>query len=428
MRLRDIVAIAALLSLAAPSMGAEAATRATSTGEWPQLGGNARHTGAAEESIFTTSDIASLEIRWSRNPGGSSFPLAMLPALADGKVWVTTTLTEPKLRDVLFVLDGTTGHTLWRGTGLPNGEAGQPVVAGDRVFASEVDTANGYAHLAMFPAGGCESSRCRPAWTGTWYEGYDELSSISGNAQITVAGGRIYIVGHYHLEVFDAHGCGARACEPLWTAPLTQGSGAAAVAGGRVFVDPGYGAGIAVFDADGCAAATCSPLWTGESGAGTPMVSHGTVYTAQSATLAAYPVEGCPISPCDPAWTAPTDVNGAWTAMSNSRVFLSNDRLSVYPAFGCPSPPCSTLWRSDYMGGTGVSVTNDLVLVDVADVASFNQTMAAFDAAGCGAPICDPVATITVPVSGYGGQPQPVIGENVIVLGGYGVTALGLRG
>jgi hypothetical protein len=61
------------------------------------------------------------------------------------------------------------------------------------------------------------------------------------------------------LLVFDARGCGAPTCAPLWSASIGTTTAAPIVAGGVVYVAAAGGV-VQAYDVDGCGAATCSPL------------------------------------------------------------------------------------------------------------------------------------------------------------------------
>jgi outer membrane protein assembly factor BamB len=103
------------------------------------------------------------------------------------------------------------------------------------------------------------------AWRGTW-------TIDAPKRTPALANGRLYAGTDFGLAVYDAAGCGAPACAPLWeTGPLPSGEGSpgqalqqAAVAGDVVFVPvmaDGLQARLVAFDADGCGAPRCEPIW-----------------------------------------------------------------------------------------------------------------------------------------------------------------------
>jgi outer membrane protein assembly factor BamB len=105
-----------------------------------------------------------------------------------------------------------------------------------------------------------------------------------------LADGRLYVpTDDGELVVYDAAGCGAAVCQPLWTASAGAApsgiGGQPAVAGGVVYTGSDDGT-VAAYDAAGCGAATCEPLWTDDAGSaitGSPVVSDGRLYVVSSA-------------------------------------------------------------------------------------------------------------------------------------------------
>ena len=267
------------------------------------------------------------------------------------------------------------------------------------------------------------SLRCKPIWTASWYQGVSEGEFLVGDGQATVARGHVYVNSITRLLVFDADGCGAATCEPVWTAPHDYGYGAATVAGDRVYAQDAS-QDVAAYPADGCGEPTCLPLWSARIGYANPIATSATVLIQSSQRLAVYPVAGCASSPCEPSWTVGTGVNGiGGMAVDGRQVYIANRRLIVTAAEGCGVSVCQVSWIGDDIYATGVSVTNDVALV------SASESMAAFDTAGCGQPVCQPIMTWP-----YGGSQvlyariiQPVIGEDIVLLGGSELTAFRLR-
>lgn len=226
------------------------------------------------------------------------------------------------------------------------------------------------------------------------------------------------------LLVFDADGCGAVTCEPLWTAPHDFGYGVATVAGDRVYAQDAF-QNVAAYPADGCGEPTCPPLWSGRIGYANPIAASGKVFIQSSQRLAVYAAAGCASSPCEPSWTVGTGINGiGGMAVDERQVYIANHRLIVTGADGCGVSVCPTSWIGESDGtATGVSVTNDVALV------SSIESMAAFDTDGCGQPVCPPI--MTWPFGGaqviYARVIQPVIGEDIVLLGGSELRAFRLR-
>jgi hypothetical protein len=96
----------------------------------------------------------------------------------------------------------------------------------------------------------------------------------------TVGDGLVYVAATDRIHAFDADGCGAATCSPLWSAPVAGGpiTKQPALAGGVLYVGTESGSVLA-FDADGCGAATCSPVWEASTGSslitGGPIVANG---------------------------------------------------------------------------------------------------------------------------------------------------------
>jgi outer membrane protein assembly factor BamB len=409
-----LAVVAILIVPAAEPAGAAATT------SWRQFGGNPAHTGVTRgPTVFTSDTIDDLTLAWTRDPGYGE----VSPAYARGRVFVAVTRLQ---RTALLVLDAHTGRTRWRGVGLPSGTPGQPVIAGGYVYVTEVDrTGTDDAHLAVYPTRGCGDVRCKPIWTASWYQGSEEGGEfVVGDGQPTVARRRVYVNSIRRLLVFDAAGCGAATCEPLWTAPHDFAYGVATVAGDRVYAHDAS-QNMAAYPADGCGEPTCPPLWSGRIGYANPIVTLGNVFIQSSQSLAVYPEAGCSSSPCEPSWTVPTGVNGiGGMAVDARQVYIANHRLIVAAADGCGASVCPVSWTGEGDGSaTGVSVTNDVALV------SSSESMAAFDTAGCGAAVCEPI--MTWPFGGahvfYARVIQPVVGEDIVLLGGTRLSALQLR-
>jgi outer membrane protein assembly factor BamB len=136
----------------------------------------------------------------------------------------------------------------------------------------------------------------------------------------TVAGGTLYATSDDgKLYAFDAEGCGASVCDPLWSADLGDHlvASGTAVANGVVFVtteDTVTGA-LRAFAADGCGQPVCAPLWT-STGWGPypspPSVAGGVVYFgSEDGTLLAFDANGCGAASCAPVWQTTLDAGVA---------------------------------------------------------------------------------------------------------------------
>jgi PQQ-like domain len=183
-------------------------------------------------------------------------------------------------------------------------------ILGDIVDTSSPAIANGVVYVGSFDgnlyafnANGCGASSCNPLWVGTMDNQFATVSSPA------VVGGFVYIGSADHkLFVFPAGGCGHNTCAPLWTG-ITGGAidSGPLVANGKVYVGS-EDHRLYVFNGIGCGHATCPPLWTVNTGGGvnsSPAIANGVVYFgSQDGKLYAVSASGCGSLSCRPLWTA----------------------------------------------------------------------------------------------------------------------------
>jgi outer membrane protein assembly factor BamB len=190
---------------------------------------------------------------------------------------------------------------LW--TGNTGGEIdSSPAVANGLVYVGSQD-----GKLYAFSAAGCHVVFCKPVWTA------QAGASIFGSSP-AVSNGQVYIASFSEpnwndskLYVFNASGCGAPTCQPLWSAPAGDFvMSSPAVANGRVYIGSGDDL-MYVFDANGCHAPTCNFLWRGEAiGAqaaliSSPAVANGVVYVGENnGMVEVFDANGCGDSICLP--------------------------------------------------------------------------------------------------------------------------------
>src|SRR5262249_10504211 len=119
-----------------------------------------------------------------------------------------------------------------------------------------------------------------------------------------------YIGSQHALSVFDARGCGAPTCAPLWQAVDENQffGGSPAIAYGRVYI--GLETGLAAYDANGCGAPPCSPLCLlcgigfQAAGESSPTVANGVVFAGRNTgELLAWSAEPCGDFVCDNIWS-----------------------------------------------------------------------------------------------------------------------------
>ena len=230
------------------------------------------------------------------------------------------------------------------------------------------------------------------------------------------------------LNVFDATGCGADVCRPLWrglggSEPF--GASSPAVSGGVVYVGSTDGS-LYAFDAAGCGHKLCRPLWTGSVGdqiQSSPAVAGGVVYVASfGGTVAAFDAAGCGAASCQPLWTA--DLGGrvhfASPAVSGGRLFIGNgNHLNVLDAGGCGADVCQPLWRGKApRTGNTPAVAGGFVYIDAQPTLPqrrFNEVVEAFDVTGCGQAVCRPL-WIGINFNA-GGETSPVVANGVVYVG-----------
>jgi outer membrane protein assembly factor BamB len=375
-----LVALALIFLTVAFAPAAQASSTPEAAARWPQFQGNAAHTGLNRvEATLNTGNVSGLTLSWvGEVPGtvdGSS------PMVADGSVYISSA-----------------------GEGLAGG-----------------------AGLYVFPQGGCGAPTCDPSWHGA--TGPNDMSApavVGGLAYVTSQAS--FTSNNGRLNVFDAHGCGADVCQPLW-----QGQGGTesflvsspAVIGGVVYVGSVDGR-LYAFDAAGCGKKRCAPLWTADVGGdlidSSPAVAGGVVYVASfDGRLAAFDAGGCGAATCGPLWTA--DLGGtvdvASPAVAGGRVFIGNGSfLNVFDAAGCGVAVCEPLWRgaATFTGNTP-AVSGNTVYIDAQPTRKgrANSALEAFDVRGCGQAVCKPLWTGVN--FNAGGESSPVVANGVVYLG-----------
>jgi outer membrane protein assembly factor BamB len=226
----------------------------------------------------------------------------------------------------LYAFDAATGGQLW--WGQVNDQVQDPLNFGTAVTASVVLVSGSYGVYA-FPRT-C-SAPCLPRWVfRTRYSPMTAPAVVGHTAYVTSGPGVLHAID------LDTH-------SELWRATVADGSHGIAVGGGKVFVAPETGF-LEAFDAHGCGAATCGPVWTSmhlDVTPFSPAVANGVVYLGAyvggytAGALVAFPIE-C-VSPCAPIFETrfPGGVETAPT-IANGRLYLTTEAESVY-VFELPS-------------------------------------------------------------------------------------------
>jgi aryl-alcohol dehydrogenase-like predicted oxidoreductase/outer membrane protein assembly factor BamB len=266
------------------------------------------------------------------------------------------------------------------------------------------------------------------------------LGAADVDSSVAVTDGVAY-VGTYDgkLFAFAVDGCGAKLCEPLWVgrvgdsgAPVTSSP---AVGGGSVFVASNDGRLYAFpAGATGCGHPTCNPTWWvrvgGPAFTVSPTVAGDTVFIvgALAHQLLALPAAGCGQAVCEPVWRGDLGLgpSGATTpAVANGMVYVATQgspsprAVGVVTAFdvtGCGRDVCQPTWTGiNFASGfeSSPAVSGDVVFVAKGPASGFpvDAALYAYDARGCGAKRCAPVAFVQV------GEEQFYLGSSVAVAG-----------
>jgi hypothetical protein len=412
------------------------------TASWPQFGHDPQHTGFnPDEAVITRSTVGNLNLDYvtfgPQDPtfGGIS---QSSPAVVGRVAYIGVD------SGFLLALPATgcgsdTCTPLWTAR-LSNGVFTTPAVAGGLVFiASAGSVENGLGTLYAFPAAGCGRPTCRPVWT----------APVPGASSPTVANGILYIVaGDGRLLAFTAAGCGQATCAPLWTGPMkTSSRGAPAVGNGLVYATSSDR--LIAFRAAGCGQPVCGAVWasisvdpTGDGASliqdAGPTVSGDKVYfpsvnfsdpDGKDGTVWAYPAAGCPATTplnCTPLWVAhPADfdsINATLTVANGVLYGSAVGFLFAFDANGCGDPVCGFLWFGVLPGtiaGTGASPS---VAGGVVYYTQNNGQIGGFDARGCGEILCTPLwSTLTQPFEAF--MTTPVIVNGRLYVAGPAVGA-----
>lgn len=218
----------------------------------------------------------------------------------------------------LTVQDAATRAVQWRASsGVDQGDL--PYVVGDKIVVGGT---------TAYASAGCGASTCAPVWSASVPDGIQlfgastvgvfggtgarrlvaldlddgsqswQASLPSFAEAIAVAGNRVYVTtfpdrdGVSWLQVFNAEGCFAATCTPLWTAPLGANAGQPVVAGGAVYVPtataPAVFDQVQIFKADGCRSSTCIPFHSLATPVSELVVAGGRVFGVSQGGLRAF--------------------------------------------------------------------------------------------------------------------------------------------
>jgi hypothetical protein len=409
---------------------------------WPQFGHDTRLSGAnPDEKIITRKTVGGLDLEYvgfgpqDTRFGGIS---QSSPAVVGNVAYVGTDGGQ------LLALPATgCGSTqcapLWQAQ-LSNGAFTTPAVANGLVFISSAGSVdNGIGRLYAFKAAGCGRSACAPVWTA---------AVPNTGSSPTVADGVLYIVsGDGRLLAFAAAGCGHATCAPLWSGNLKSSANAApAVANGLVYATSSDR--LVAFRAAGCGQSTCPPVWAGipvagsDTGAGLiqgvgPTVNGDKVYFAsvdfsspdgKTSTIYAYSSSACAGTrnlDCTPLWVAhPSDFDSIQANLTVADGVLYGSAVGnifAFDANGCGRPVCSWLWFGGLGTSSGTSASPS-VAGGVVYYTQNNGQIGGFDARGCGDISCSPLWS-TVTQSSEAPMTTPVIVNGRLYVAGPAVGA-----
>ena len=148
-----------------------------------------------------------------------------------------------------------------------------------------------WASLLAFDADGCGATSCAPLWAV-------ELTTQSGSqVEPMIVGDTVFAATSTGVLVAFAAGTG----EELWRAATATTRPGLAHANGVVYASGANG--VLAFAAGGCGAATCAPLWSGDGGAAAtspPAVASGVVYSGEAGAVNAFDAAGCRAATCPP--------------------------------------------------------------------------------------------------------------------------------
>jgi len=317
----------------------------------------------------------------------------------------------------------------WFGNGATTGE--------DLVYKSSPTVVDGFVYFGteqgqlLAFAADCRGSECAPVWRKQLVESiYNTPAVVNGVLYVGTASPE----GSFYA--FDVAECAASqgACDPLWSSPMAVGTSSPTVKDGVVYVGS-QASGVYAFAAGGCARPVCKPLWIGPTNGyvlNSPAVARGLVYAGDSSGyLYAFDARGCGQAAPAAASTPPT-CKARWRGAAANPIYDSspvvhggfvyttsyaaspNSFLEVFDAAGCGAEVCQPAWR-----GIGGHYLNSAPAVAYGNVylGSGDGTMLVYPAKGCGRATCPatwfgfaagPVATLESP---------PMVANGVVYIG-----------
>jgi outer membrane protein assembly factor BamB len=383
---------------------------------WQQIGSNGGQTrNNPLENQLTAANIDRLTLQWSTSaPGRLSEPVTDA-----GRAYATHSVSGTS---AVRAYELATGSLVWE-RALPNTGAKFEVTP-PVVFSGE-DLLVGHPARPNSGTTPCADLRRMDPSSGDTIA----LRTTRMVTSATVTSGSI--VAHMDAGICDPVFLGDHrlvvrdraTLEILWTAKLdTLSNVAPTIADGRIYVN--QTGTVLAYDAAGCGAPSCLPVWT-TTGDGIavndPVVAaNGQVYLRRSFRVEVPPngvfeygrLEVLDADDGTPLWQAPysvgTDPGDAGgvdeIAATSDRIYVVAYRnqgggtpvqrvLDAYPASGCGQAECTPEWSAPLDGSfRRLMIGGDVVY------ATDDETLVALAADGCGAATCRPLASVPVAV------------------------------
>jgi outer membrane protein assembly factor BamB len=384
------------LAIVMGAAGVAAAPRAAAgSAAWPSFHFDAARTGFdPAETAVGAGNVAHLSSKWvGMSMGG--LVVDSSPAVTATTVYITDDyLGRLWAFSTSCASGGASCRPSWSGQMSSDfSSESSPAVANGLVYVGSND-----GRLYVFDANGCGAALCQPLWTGM-------MSAGAGASSPLVEGGVVYLgTSNDRLFAFSASGCGSSTCSPLWAGAGSGGNGftAPAYANGVVYVTSlDSGGKLFAFPAAGCGSATCRPLWSADTGTSSNLIesgaalADGVAYVGVDGGVAAFAAAGCGASMCGPLWTGSHGSNEfafGTPAVAGGFVYAGvGSVLEVFSAGGCGHARCDALWTGSATGTQAEIDSSPAVANGVVYVGENSMKVLAFDAGGCGSTTCYPL-------------------------------------
>lgn len=358
--------------------------------DWRQFRFDASHTGNNRlEHTLDASNVANLSLGWQAQLGRLVF--ASSPAVVDGVVYIAS--EDGRLW--AYPADGCGSDfcdaPLWQSVSLAQ-IIDSPTVADGIVYVgSQTSFDSNDGLLSAFDASGCGAPVCEPLWQGA--AGKESILESS-----PAVGAGFVFVGAFDgaLYAFPVRGCGRARCEPAWIG-RTGGSIESSPTVGTDVVYIGSDDGkLYAFAARGCGRHACAPLWTGDLGgpvfSSTPALANGKVYIGSAHALSAFDAHGCGAPTCAPLWQAIDDNQffGGSPAIANGRIYIGlESTIAVYAADGCGAAQCPPLWLLLGIGFQAAVESSPTIANGVVFAGRNTGEVLAWSAEPCGEFVCE---------------------------------------